>query len=377
MSSNQYTYKYLIEKTKQEARLSFSEFMEFALYHKEYGYYNKKEKIFAKEGDFTTSPITSTLFGECICQEFINISKYLESPSVIEIGGGDASLAISMLEYLQNQNCLPTEYIIIETSDKLVKIQEHNIKDKIPNLLNLVKWKKNISDTSIEGLVIANEFFDALPSERFKFNGKDFLTLYVEEKNNVLQNTWDIITSEQKKELDIAIGNPRRIFPKNYTSEFNMNYRKWISLIDKTLNKGLVLIIDYGYNSFEYYLDDRKTGTLVCNHKHNANFDPFEKIGEQDISTFVNFSHISRILKDKNLNVSGYLTQSNFLLNLGILEIFQKKEFNGDKREFELNKLKNILLPNTMGEIFKALILKKDFNENLLCIEKFNHLGKL
>ena len=156
-----------------------------------------------------------------------------------------------------------------------------------------------------------------------------------------------------------------------------MNYRLWVDTIDKILHKGIVIIIDYGYNGFEYYLDDRRNGTLVCNYKHNASFDPFKKIGEQDISTFVNFSHIARILKDKSLEVSGYLTQANFLLNLGILEIFQEKEFNGDKREFELNKLKNILLPNTMGELFKALILRKDLDTNLLCAEKHNHRIKL
>ena len=102
-------------------------------------------------------------------------------------------------------------------------------------------------------------------------------------------------------------------------------------------------------------------GTLVCIHNHQSHFDPLINIGRQDISSFVNFSHLSNLAVKNDFLVDGYLSQSSSLLNLGILEIYENKEYESDQKVMELNKLKNILLPNTMGEIFKILVLKFKF----------------
>ena len=81
-------------------------------------------------------------------------------------------------------------------------------------------------------------------------------------------------------------------FSDGYTSELNLNNSKWITAIDKCIESGVLFVIDYGYASKEYFLHDRSEGTLVCIHKHKSNFDPLSNIGNQDISSFVNFSHL-------------------------------------------------------------------------------------
>ena len=160
-----------------------------------------------------------------------------------------------------------------------------------------------------------------------------------------------------------------------YVSELNGNYNAWIKNISNSISKGIIIVIDYGYNAREYYLDDRNTGTLVCMYNHTPNFNPLTNIGNQDISSFVNFSHISNISSEYNLKTVGYLSQASLLLNLGILDIYNEKKINNNSSE--LNNLKNILLPNTMGELFKALILSKNINQNLLSTKEFNQLEKL
>ena len=152
---------------------------------------------------------------------------------------------------------------------------------------------------------------------------------------------------------------------------------KWMESLDKVLKSGVIFSIDYGYNSKEYFLRDRNEGTLVCAHKHQSNFNPMTNIGEQDLSSFVNFSHLSNICSRLDINVDGYLTQSNFLINLGILDLFQSKKLSDMEKLDELNRLKNILLPNTMGEIFKVLVMKKNVNIPLLSTKEFNHIHKL
>ena len=73
----------------------------------------------------------------------------------------------------------------------------------------------------------------------------------------------------------------------------------------------------------------------------------------------------------------GYISQSSFLINLGILNIFEEKKYSEEQKIIELNRLKNLLLPNTMGEIFKVLVLKKNLDNQLLSTKKLNHLHKL
>ncbi len=377
MTTNKHLYQYLIEKIKKSGRLQFSEFMNDVLYNNDFGYYIKKENIFGNKGDFITTPITSPLFGECLSQEFINLKEYLKESSILEFGGGDASLLISILKTLQKKKCLPEKYIIIEISQSLIELQKKNIKKEIPELLSLVEWKKSSEKVSIDGLLIANEFFDSLPTERFKFNNDKFLMSYISESNGSLKEVWDRITDEQKKELQTAVGKKDKKFPNNYVSELNMEYKKWVKNISKSINNGIIMIIDYGYNSKEYFLDDRMEGTLVCIHNHQPNFDPLINIGSQDISSFVNFSHISNLAVKNGLTVDGYLPQSSLLLNLGILEIFESKDYRADEKVDELNKLKNILLPNTMGEIFKTLVLTKNIDRKLLSTKEYNQINKL
>ena len=143
------------------------------------------------------------------------------------------------------------------------------------------------------------------------------------------------------------------------------------------MESGVLFIIDYGYHSQEYFLQDRSDGTLVCIHQHKSNFDPLSNIGNQDISSFVNFSHLQNLSVNTGLTVSGFLSQSSFLINLNILEIYQSREYDDDEALIESNKLKNILLPNTMGELFKVLVMQKNIDIKLKSTREFNQMNKL
>ncbi len=372
-----YLESYLSEKIHKEGEISFSTYMETVLYNDNFGYYTNSKKIFGPQGDFITAPTSSSLFGETISNEFINLSKDNPNLSILELGGGDGSLAVSIVSRLIENNTLPKCYIILEISVNLIKIQKQKIKKYLPDLYKLFKWTSTIDHQKFSGLVIANEFFDALPTERFRIKNNKIESLYIGYKNNKLSYCWKPANDSFKKELDRAKNSNQRLEYDNYISELNLNYYKWISLLQKMLISGAIFIIDYGYNSREYFLKDRHDGTLVCIYNHQTNFNPLINIGSQDISSFVNFTHISNISKSLNLLVDGYISQSSFLVNLGILDIFKNKKYSEEQNIIELNRLKNILLPNTMGEIFKVLVLKKNINNQLLSTKEFNNINKL
>jgi SAM-dependent MidA family methyltransferase len=369
--------EYLLNKIELNQKILFSEFMNLSLYHPDYGYYTNKSNIFGDQGDFITSPITSSMFGECISNEFINIIGSLKKPSILELGGGDGSLAISIFKYLKKNKSLPDKYIILEISENLINYQKERVKKEFPNDYNIFKWITNLEDIKINGLVIANEFFDALPTERFRINNSKLETLYIESNNQSFNYIWDESSNDFANELSRAKNNHNIRFSDGYISELNLNNSKWIKAIDKCIESGVLFVIDYGYASKEYFLHDRSDGTLVCIHKHKSNFDPLSNIGNQDISSFVNFSHLKNLSLNTDLTVSGFLSQSSFLINLNILDIHQLKDYGDDEALIESNKLKNILLPNTMGELFKVLVMQKNIEIELKSTREFNQMHKL
>ena len=369
--------EYLLNKIELNQKILFSEFMNQSLYHPDYGYYTNKANIFGDQGDFITSPITSSIFGECISNEFINIIRYQKTSSILELGGGDGSLAISILKHLKKNKSLPDKYIILEISENLINYQKERVKKELPNDYNIFKWVTNLEEVKINGLVIANEFFDAIPTERFRVKNSKLETLYIESNNQSFNYIWDESSDDFSNELSRAKNNHNIDFSDGYISELNLNNSKWINLIDKSIESGVLFIIDYGYHSQEYFLQDRSDGTLVCIHQHKSNFDPLSNIGNQDISSFVNFSHLKNLSVNTDLTVSGFLSQSSFLINLNILEIYQSKEYDDDEALIESNKLKNILLPNTMGELFKVLVMQKNIDIKLKSTREFNQMKKL
>ena len=358
------------EKISKYGIISFSEYMDILLFHDSCGYYSSRD-VFGRKGDFITSPITSSLFGASIANEFINLRDSITKPVILEIGAGDGSLVVSIIEHLFNKKALPNKFYIMETSEKLIELQKMNIMKKIPKLNHIVEWVKHEDISAVNGLIVCNEFFDVLPTERFKIENKKFFQLFVGYEEDI-KIQWEDKTNKLRdifknfKFYDILSKY------NDYESEINLNYEGWVQKINNILNTGVVFVVDYGYNMKEYFLPDRKTGTLVCMHNHQANFNPFQNIGYQDISSFVNFSHLAYLFERSKFEVSGYLEQSKFLINLGILDVFEEQAFNDEERLIEINKLKNLILSNTMGDIFKALIITKNYTNPLLASRDFN-----
>mgnify|MGYP006432164445 CR=1 FL=1 len=199
---------YLIDRINNQSKISFSEFMEISLYHKDYGYYTSKKQIFGKNGDFITSPINSSLFGESISNEFINLKSNIDKDlNILEMGGGDASLAINLLKNLKNKKCLPNKYIVLEISDILIKLQKENIKKSIPDLYYLFEWRNSLEDISMDGLIIANEFFDALPTERFKVIDNNIECLFIGIDGDSYKHVWNSAPPDFIKELEFMVNN--------------------------------------------------------------------------------------------------------------------------------------------------------------------------
>ena len=89
------------------------------------------------------------------------------------------------------------------------------------------------------------------------------------------------------------------------------------------VERGAVLVFDYGYPQEELWAPWRTTGTLLCFYKHTAHEDPYIHVGEQDITTHVNFSDLAAAAEDEGLVVFGPVPQSEFLYALGLGQLVE------------------------------------------------------
>ncbi len=347
MLSKRKINKVKLLNNKKNFRLD--KFIETALFASN-GYYLRKKPI-GRKFDFVTSPEISQMFGEIIgvylvyhWKEKIN-SKF----NLIELGPGNGTLfkdiertAKILPNFFENANVN-----LIEINKELRKIQEKNL-----NYFkqSKIRWSKALNFTSkLPSIIYSNEFFDCFPVRQFLNNNKNWFERYVKfnEKENKYYSINKRVISE--KILDYLNKYKRQ---KIYEVSFSRN--KYFEQICKYLkkNRGICILIDYGYNK------KLKSFTLqaIYNHKKTS---IFENIGQQDISSHVNFNELIEIAKQNKLQINEFVTQRDFLLKYGILErkkklLTKNSNLNKNLLDEEVDRLINV---DRMGKLFKFLVV--------------------
>ncbi len=132
------------------------------------------------------------------------------------------------------------------------------------------------------------------------------------------------------------------VFRPGDRTEVNLRTRPWLDAISSKLREGFVLTIDYGYPASDYYCAERNRGTLLCYHEHEVNDNPYQLIGEQDITAHVNFTALRLQGNETGLRTVGYCPQGTYLISLGIDEVMQEL---GEQDAFASARIKNLILP--------------------------------
>jgi hypothetical protein len=149
------------EIERQGGWISFTRYMEMALYAPGLGYYVAGATKLGSQGDFVTAPEISPLFGRTLAVQVADILAHTGG-GVLELGAGSGALALSMLEELQARDRLPEGYRILEVSPELVQRQRRLLMQRLPGLAGRVEWITSLPQR-FTGVVVANEVLDALP----------------------------------------------------------------------------------------------------------------------------------------------------------------------------------------------------------------------
>lgn len=338
--------------------LSFARFMELALYHESYGYYNAHRFTIGKDGDFTTAPQISPLFAQCIARQCQQILATLSAKNILELGAGTGQLAVDLLLALEQLKQAPTHYYIYEISSALRARQKKLLQERCPQLADRVIWLDKIP-AGFEGIMIGNEVLDALPVHCFEVTTDGIQERCVSLDGDALSwtlakpTTPELAAASQISEL--------YQLPPGYRSEINLNMNKLVHSLAQHLAEGVILLFDYGYGQAEYYHPERNQGTLTCFYQHRHHNNPLIHIGQQDITAHVDFTRVIEEAHEYGCILAGYTTQAAFLLSCGLIDLASQLEPTLSAIDaFQMHHaIKLLTLPTEMGERIKVMGLAK------------------
>lgn len=336
--------------------IPFSEFMRLALYAPDLGYYRSGTEKFGAAGDFVTAPEISPLFGTVLGRQIADTLERTGGDTVLELGAGSGRLALAVLRALAAAGRLPERYLILEISAELAARQKALLACA-PELATRVHWLERLPEQPVRGVIFANEVADALPVERFCWTGGRIHRLGVRVADSGFG--WTRMPAPPWLAAKAAALAARYAWSDGYISELCPDLAPWTTALAGVLERGAVLLFDYGLTEHEYYHPQRGMGTLICHYRHRAHDDPFLWPGLQDISAWVDFSALARAGEAAGLQVGGFSTQAQFLLGGGIGAALESAQTELERVRIG-GEIKRLTLPSEMGEAFKALALVRD-----------------
>lgn len=352
--------------------ISFADFMQLALYTPQLGYYSGGAKKFGYGGDFVTAPEISPLFAQTLARQVAQVLAEIPDASVLELGAGTGQLAVDLLLTLEAIKPLPERYYILEVSDYLRQIQLETLQKKLPEaLFKRIEWLNELPE-NFNGVILGNEVLDAIPVHiiHTQPDGVD--------ERGVAANHGALVW--QSRRID-AHSNPRQqqlleiakqlSLPSDYMTEICPAAAGLIASLANTLQQGALLMIDYGFSAREYYHQQRKLGTLMCHYQQKAHIDPLIHIGLQDITAHVDFTSIAYAGVHAGLELSGFCSQAQFLMNSGILDVLSETS-PSDAAQYapQAAAAQKLLSPAEMGDLFKVIGFSKNMAISLLGFER-------
>jgi len=344
--------------------ISFERFMELALYAPGLGYYSAGARKLGAGGDFTTAPEISGLFGACVARQCAEVLRALGAGSILELGAGSGRLAADILARLESLGVLPAQYSILEISADLRDRQRRHLEQRLPHLMDRVRWLDQPPTQAFDGIVLANEVLDALPVIRFRWypDRVEELGVGMDEGRFV----WAPLPASP------AVGDAcRRIgaaagaagdtraglnWDDGYVSEYCPRLPAWTHSVTESLRTGAALWFDYGLPRRQYYLAERHGGTLLCHFRQRAHGDPFVHPGMQDITAWVDFTLLAEACLLSGFELAGFTTQAYFLAGAGIDREMRVIAGTDDSTFARLaNQARQLMLPGEMGESFKVM----------------------
>jgi SAM-dependent MidA family methyltransferase len=307
-----------------DRRITFARFMDRALYEPALGYYRQRADRPTDAGDFLTAPETHAIFGWTVARRIEQMWADLGEPepfSLIEYGAGSGTLAISILEGLRRHASSrllaairyePVEANHHRLADLQKRFEEAGFADRLARIGSPAE-----GSVPVTGVLLANEFLDALPVHRFVVRGGEALELFVTWRDRFVEVVAAPATLALAQRLADDGIDPAKL-AEGQVGEICLDLEPWLDEAAARLDRGYFLAIDYGYEAAELYGPRHLAGTLLGYRGHRVVDDPFTDPGAIDMTAHVDFTALQVLGERRGLRSVALTTQSEFLVTSGL-----------------------------------------------------------
>lgn len=315
--------------------ITFARFMERALYEPGLGYYATSHDRTTRGGDFVTAPELHPIFAQTVARQIGQMWERLGRPTnftVREYGAGRGTMGNALPAGMGYE---PIEFDTPHPASPFV------------------------------GVVLANEFLDALPVHRVVCRSEGLHELKVGRSEGRLT------------EVEMELSDPRLAdwfdrrqirLVDGQRAEVNLAMLDWLAQVGRDLQRGYALILDYGAPQAELYSPDRATGTIRAFRGQHVSSDVLGGVGHQDLTAHVDLDALEDGARDAGLELIQRTRQAEFLLANGIEEVYSEARRTADEDWDAATQLRSavtrLLDPRGMGG-FAVVILGKGVSSAL------------
>ena len=349
------------DRVRAAGRLTFAEFMAACLYEPELGYYTSPGRKVGKEGDFFTSITVHAAFGRVIAREIAAMWRSMGEPAeftLVEAGAGHGRLACDIMDFLAERHPLchaATRLVLVEKEPSLEEAQAALLSAHTAKL----SWlsPEQFSNFRFSGVLYSNELLDAMPVHRVMMTPDGLKEIFVTADGD---NFTEQLGAPSSPAIEQYLASHATPLHPGQEAEISLSALSWLESASMSLENGFILTVDYGFPKEELYTPRRSQGTMLCYHRHKVEDNPYERIGEQDITTHVNFSALIERGEELGLQTVWFGEQYRFLLSAGMIEEFEAVESSSMSEKEKLGQritLKRLIMPEGgMGDTFRVLV---------------------
>jgi SAM-dependent MidA family methyltransferase len=347
-----------------EGRITFGRFMEMALYEPRLGYYRQSSDRPTDAGDFLTAPETHAIFGWTVARRIEQMWAELDRPwpfRLIEYGAGSGTLALSILEGFRRHG-----------STDLLEVVCYRPIESNPNRLADVRRRfdeaglAGVLESGAEppaglgaGVVLANEFLDALPVHRAVLRGGKLLELYVVWRDGFAE----VAAEPSTRELAARLADDGVELAEGQIVEICLGLGPWLEEVAGHLARGYIVAIDYGYDAAELYGPRHLAGTLLGYRGHRVVENQFADPGLTDLTAHVDFTAVAQLAARRGFSAQPLATQQEFLVASGLESELQALQASPDLTLADYTRARSgivrMLDPRLMGR-FRVLVMARD-----------------
>jgi SAM-dependent MidA family methyltransferase len=351
----------LIDWIAKKGPVPFSQYMEWALYHPQFGYYTTHREIFGTRGDYYTSPGVHSVFAETLADWIVQrwTEMFPDKPlRIVEMGAGNGKLAEAMIPYLANKRAehpplASFSYWIVERSEHLQALQQ----ERLAGYISHVFWAVSLTEIPRSPMVVlSNELLDAFPVDIVRRVGDNWEMQYVtyDSKSEAFRAIWRPVAAE-----DSCVWQHLHRIPEGCMCEINRGIPDWVRQVNEVVSEGFVLTIDYGGDTDELYGLHHPEGTIRAYVRHQVSGNVLEAPGSCDLTADVDFSYLEFWTRKHGWIRERYETQGAFLVHAGILQKLQDVDWSLGMQQPARTRnmaIKHLILPGGMGDAFRVVV---------------------